>query len=91
MAEDSQKIAGYRELPQEEIDYINAMKLQEQRLAEQMATIEALAAKLGDPAVARWISLARTHMETGFMFAIKAIARPTGGLGRRETPPKDNV
>lgn len=74
-------IAGYRDLTPEEVDAMNGLKAKEAELGELLAALDLAVA--GDPAAGRWAGLARTHLETGFMFAIKAIARPTNGLGRR--------
>ena len=77
------KISGYRDLTQGEIDLINAMKEKEAELGTMMTLAEAVIVETNDREAGRWLSLARTHLETGMMFAIKAIARPTNGLGRR--------
>jgi len=65
-------IKGYRELSQEEIDLMNEGKA----LAEQCgAYIEKLqAAQALDQ---RAVALGKTHLQTGFMWAIRGIARPT--------------
>lgn len=75
-------IKGYRDLRQDEIEFMNALKDLEEELGQALNTIEA-ANNLNDPEANRWVALARTHLETGIMFAIKAVARPAGGLGRR--------
>lgn len=72
-------IKGYRELTDIEVDLVNNLKDWEKQ-------VDQLLRELGrdhveDPAVGRWLSLARTHIETGLMFAVKSITRPTGGLG----------
>jgi hypothetical protein len=76
-----EKIAGYRDLSGEEIAAMNAVKTAEGMVAALMNTLDQSAA--GDPAAGRWASLARTQLEMGFMFAVKSIARPDGGLGRK--------
>jgi response regulator of citrate/malate metabolism len=76
MKDQHEKIAGYRDLTQEEIDAMNALKDAEQKMKELLDGLP-----VADGNVGRWISLARTNFETGFMFAIKAVARPTNGLG----------
>jgi hypothetical protein len=56
---------------------MNLLKAIEWRVGEALKEIDA-----SDPSAARWLAIARTHLETGFMFALKAVARPTNGLGR---------
>src|SRR6185295_13136514 len=78
-------IAGYRDLTEAEIRTINAFKLIEQDLADLLGAVE-----VEGTAAARWLAMARTNLETGIMYAIKAIARPTGGLGNpvsEQVPP----
>lgn len=66
------KITGYRDLSQAEVDAINEGK----KLAEQVgAWIERLQATPGLDA--RAIAIARTELQTGFMWAIRGIAQPT--------------
>ena len=66
------KITGYRDLSQEEIDLMNEGK----ELAEQCGNfLEKLAAlKESDK---RAVALGKTYMQTGFMWAIRGVARPT--------------
>jgi hypothetical protein len=75
------KIKGYRELTDTEVTLVNDIKDWETQ-------VDGLLRELGrdqveNPAVQRWLSLARTHIETGLMFAAKAVMRPEGGLGGR--------
>lgn len=66
------QIAGYRELSQAEIDRMNEVKAKAEEVGE---LIDQLAATDGlDP---RWVGIARTHLQQGFMAAIRAIAQPT--------------
>jgi len=66
------KIKGYRDLTQEEIDLMNDGK----ELAEKCREfIEKLRA---DPATdLRWVSIGETHLQQGFMAAIRSVAKPT--------------
>ena len=78
-----QKIKGYRELSQAEIDLMNEGKA----LAEQVgAYIEKLrvhgetgrTVAYGKPELdQRWISLGATQLQQGFMAVIRGIAQPT--------------
>lgn len=77
------KIVGYRELSQAEIDGMNAATEHEETIRGFLHEVDKLAQASGDPAAPRWAAMARTNLETGFMLARKALARPDGGLGRR--------
>lgn len=73
-----QKIKGYRDLSQEEIDLMNEGK----ELAEQVgAWIEKLRASDAVPTEEgidqRWLSIGQTSLQQGFMAAIRSIAKPT--------------
>lgn len=82
MKDQHEKIAGYRDLSQAEIDAMNALKTLESLAGQELQRVFKAIDPAGDSDAIRWLSLARTHLETGFMFAIKAVARPTNGLGR---------
>jgi hypothetical protein len=75
-------IAGYRDLTQGEIDLINEWKQIELLLDTQLNQLE-----VRHTAQGRWNAMARTHLETGVMYAIKALACPQGGLGNPERQP----
>ncbi len=66
------KIAGYRDLTQDEIDLMNEGKA----LAEQVG---AFVTKLeADSATdKRWAAIGKTDLQMGFMSLIRSIARPT--------------
>lgn len=73
MAENQhQKITGYRELEQDEIDLINECKA----LGEDL---DLFVRKLrgNDDADQRWVSIGVTDLQTGLMALTRAIARPT--------------
>lgn len=64
-------VQGYRAQAPTAIDAVNANKLREERL------LRVLDACLGDPDIdQRWLALARTHFEQGFMALNRAIFRP---------------
>jgi hypothetical protein len=68
-----QKIQGYRDLSQGEIDLINEIKAQEANFLIAMEAVKAL------PGVnQRSLAIARTEFQTAMMWAIRAIARPNG-------------
>lgn len=83
MENQHKKIKGYRDLDEGEIEVMNALKEGEAHLGQLLTAIENGMADHGDKEAGRWLSIARTHLETGIMYAIKAVARPTNGLGRR--------
>ena len=66
------KITGYRELDQDEIGRMNQGKELEYEC------MKLLDFHLGAGADPRWIAIARTHIQQGFMAQGRAVARPTG-------------
>jgi hypothetical protein len=72
MENQHQKIKGYRDLSQSEIDAMNEAKA----LAEQVgAFIEGLKNEPGLDQ--RWVSIGATDLQRGFMAVIRGIAKPT--------------
>ena len=67
------KISGYRELAPWEIDLMNEIKALE---AKTVALVEAQfsTGSCND----RWLAIAKTDLEKGFMAFIRAVARPNG-------------
>lgn len=63
------KIAGYRDLSEGEIADINRLKEMERTLSGLLDN----SVHAPDP---RHLAIAKTHLETGFMYAIKSIAKP---------------
>jgi len=72
MKDQHEKIKGYRDLSQEEIDLMNESK----ELAEQVSL---LIGKLEVfPGIdKRWLAIGKTDLQKGFMSAIRSIAQPT--------------
>lgn len=71
MKDQHTKITGYRDLTQEEIDAMNAVKAEGERLRillEEMRANEMLDK--------RWIAIAETHLQQGIMAAVRAVAKP---------------
>lgn len=66
------KIKGYRDLSQEEINLMNEVK-------ELAAEVGDLIDKLQDSTVLdqRWVSVAKTDLQKGFMAAVRSVAQPT--------------
>lgn len=74
MAEDLAQglpVAGYRPQTQEAVDRVNANKISEEALLRRLDEM------VGDPAIdQRWLSIARTHIEQGFMALNRSIFQP---------------
>lgn len=65
------KISGYRELSQEEVDAMNAIKELEREMGalyKSISTVEGVDQ--------RHLALARTNLQQGFMWFVRAIAKP---------------
>lgn len=77
-----QGIRGHRELGASEVHLMNLLKEHEDSLNTLLDAVNARLDQAGDPEAKRWLSLARNHLESGIMFAVRAVARPTEGLGR---------
>ena len=65
-------IKGYRDLSQAEIDAMNAVKKEGERLG---ILIEEL--RDNSSLDQRWVSIAETHLQQGIMSAVRSIAQPT--------------
>lgn len=71
MENQHRKIKGYRELSQEEINAMNAVKAEGERLG---LLIEELR---DNPNLdSRWIDIAETHLQQGIMAAVRSVAQP---------------
>lgn len=67
-----QKIKGCRDLTQEEIDLMNEVEAQGEKLGE---LLERVAHVQGVDL--RWLSIGKTDLQKGIMGVVRAIARPT--------------
>lgn len=65
------KIKGYRDLSQAEIDVMNAVKEQGEKLRLMLDEIKAIS-----DTDKRWIAIAETHLQQGIMAAVRAVAKP---------------
>lgn len=72
MENQHQKISGYRELDQNEIDAMNAIK---STAVEVGRVLDALVDLPGIDK--RALAIAKTELQTGFMWAVRAVAQPT--------------
>lgn len=71
MENQHRKISNYRELTQDEIDSMNAIKAWEQNAMRLIGNLGKI------PGIdQRRLSLAKTNIEQGCMWAVKAVARP---------------
>lgn len=73
MENQHRQISGYRELTQQDIDAMNAIKAKAAEVGQQ---IDALALVPGIDK--RALAIAKTELQTGFMWAVRAIAQPEG-------------
>lgn len=66
------QISGYRELDQADIDAMNAIK------AKAVEVGQLLDALVDHPGIdKRALAIAKTELQTGFMWGVRAIAQPT--------------
>ena len=72
MKDQHEKIKGYRDLSQQEIDLMNEGKA----LAEQVGLYIDKLQALGSTDK-RWVATGKTDLQKGFMSAIRSIAQPT--------------
>ena len=88
-----QKIKGYRDLSQQEIDLMNQIKQKGQELqtlltetGAHLARQNAAAAQVGDgeeldriktAEPGRWVAIAKTDFQSGLMALTRAVAQPT--------------
>lgn len=71
MANPQQKITGYRDLNQDEINLINEIKEAGNGIGALIDGIEDHSR--ADP---RWLAIAKTQLQQGFMALTRAVARP---------------
>ena len=67
-----QKIKGYRDLSQEEIDLMNEGKALAEKCGEFIVKLES-----NDITDKRNVALGKTNLQQGFMWAIRGVAQPT--------------
>ena len=71
------KIKGYRELSQAEIDAMNRCKEIEESIMKMIADFQQHEGEEIKPDP-RWLAIAKTDLQKGFMALGRAIARPEG-------------
>jgi hypothetical protein len=75
-----QKITGYRELTQEEIDLMNEVKqlaAKTGELIEKLSASDVITTPDVDGIDLRWVNIAKTQLQQGFMALTRSIAKPT--------------
>ena len=76
-----QKIKGYRDLSQAEIDLMNEIKAKAAEVGELCEKLAASSARGAPIAVGeldgRWVAIGKTHLQEGFMALTRAVAQPT--------------
>lgn len=72
MKDQHQKIKGYRDLSQAEIDLMNEGKELAEKCGAFIAKLEA-----DSTTDKRNVALGKTNLQQGFMWAIRAVAQPT--------------
>lgn len=72
MENQHQKIKGYRDLSQDEIDLMNDAKAKAEDIGK-------LIDVLGEKSTIdkRWLAISKTDLQKGFMALVRAIAQPT--------------
>jgi len=71
MTDKKEKITGYRELDQNDINVINEIKAIGKSLE---MIIDGL--QLYEGVDKRWLSIAKTHLQQGLMAAVRSVAKP---------------
>lgn len=76
-----QKITGYRDLSQAEIDLMNEIKAKEADIAALYAKVQSMHVAQADAGgkisdASRQASIARTEFESAFMRLVRSVARP---------------
>jgi len=66
------QIKGYRDLSQVEIDAMNAVKAEAAKVGLLIEELEA-----NNKLDQRWVAIAKTQLQQGFMAAVRSIAQPT--------------
>lgn len=73
MENQHQLITGYRDLSQAEIDLMNSIKQEAERLGALVARLRNMGGTLDQ----RWVSVGATDLQIGLMALTRAVAQPT--------------
>lgn len=72
MKDQHKHIKGYRDLSEAEVQAMNAVKAKAEEVGAIVAELEA------NPDLdQRWVAVAKTDLQKGFMAAVRSIAQPT--------------
>ncbi len=71
------KISGYRDLSQTEIDLMNEIKAEGERLGALVSKLRVTAPEPGRNFDQRWVSIGATDLQTGIMALVRSVAQPT--------------
>lgn len=66
-------VSGYRPQSQENVDKVNGFKADEERLLRRLDDMKAMGDERYDQ---RWLAVARTHFEQGYMALNRSVFRP---------------
>lgn len=72
MENQHRKITGYRELNEAEINAMNAIKSESNRIGLLIEEMES-----NSELDQRWVEQAKISLQAGFMFAVRSVAKPT--------------
>ena len=67
------KITGYRDLSQAEIDVMNEIKAEGERLGR---LCDKLTSAMHPATDGRWVAIGKTHLQQGIMALVRSVARP---------------
>jgi hypothetical protein len=83
MENQHRQISGYGELEQEAIDAMNELKAHESQIINYLASLARVHKQhlhapdgMTNAYDGRWLAIAKTHIQQGFMAANRAVARP---------------
>jgi hypothetical protein len=77
MENQHRKITGYRELTQDEIDRMNEAKALAEQCGKLIEGLRIDNANTGNHLIdLRWLAIAETHLQQGFMAMVRSIAKP---------------
>jgi len=81
MKDQHTKIKGYRDLSQEEIDLMNEAKELAERVGQFIDKLQSISPmNVSDTNMipdGRWLNIAKTDLQQGFMSLTRAVAKPT--------------
>lgn len=78
----SQGVRGYRDLTPDEVALINRIKETEETIGDLWAQV----ARSSGVVDARWMAVARTHLQEGFTAWVRAVARPADPFAKALEP-----